>query len=507
MEATLHSPFGQTVLESGVVTIGSTSDCRLVLHDPKVSPHHAVLRSTEQGYTITDWGSTEGTFVNEQRLEPMIPRLLMVGDLIRIGETVFTFEMHEGATLLAGQGSSPADEPGVLTTPVEHTAYGAGVQPSTAPPEQTAYGSLPQQEYPPATPQQPDMLPGASGASTTYEVAPPPQPPYTPPVQQKKPGGGWLRIALIAVAALIVLGGIGTGAFLLTRPQPVISVTSDYKVGSTPAGATGTVFHVSGQKFSANSNVTFLLDGTPVSSARIVESDANGNLKTNLTVTAEWAVGDHTLTAKDAGNYVTKAGVALVIVPQGQAHTPGPNGAPPNDASFAIQATIKAQDTVTGKQLNDRNETLTITGRPDPAGGSVSISYRDDGQPQTYSGDFGNGLTYTEKIIFKGSGTYRGGKLSYTETIISDQYTLSNGATCKLNTPYVVEHLEGTFSDQDTISGTYSADAYSIPCSDGGDVYGNALTGSWSGTLEQSGAIPISTFPVLKEALWAKPLA
>jgi hypothetical protein len=478
------------------------------LHDPKVSPHHAVLRSTEQGYTITDWGSTEGTFVNEQRLEFMIPRLLKVGDRIRIGETVFTFEMHEGATLLAGQESSPADEPGVLTTPVEHAADGVGVQPSTAPPEQTAYGSLPLQEYPPATPQQPDLLPGASGASTTYEVAPPPQPPYTPPAQQKKPGGRWWKIVLIAVAALLLLGGIGMGAYMLTRPQPVISVTSDYKVGSTPAGATGTVFHLSGQKFSANSNVTFLLDGTPVSSAPIVESDANGNDRTNLTVTAASAVGNHTLTAKDAGNYVTKAGVALVIVPQGQAHTPGPNGAPPNDTSFAISGTIKAQDTVTGKQFNNWIDILTITGKPDPAGGSVSINSRDDGQPHTYSGDFGNGLTYTEKVIFKGSGTYLGGKLAYTETVISDVYTLSNGSTCKLNSPYVTERLEGTFSDQDTISGTFSSEAFSITCSDGGKVYGNALTGTWSGTLEQGGTTPISTFPVhAREVLWTKPLA
>ena len=75
MKAALQSPFGQTVLESGVVTIGSAPESRVVLHDIKVSPHHAVLRSTEQGYTITDWESIEGTFVNDQRLEPFVPQL------------------------------------------------------------------------------------------------------------------------------------------------------------------------------------------------------------------------------------------------------------------------------------------------------------------------------------------------------------------------------------------------------------------------------------------------
>ncbi len=54
MEATLQGPLGQTVLEPGVVTIGSTPDSRLIVHDAKVSPHHAVVRPTEQGYTITD---------------------------------------------------------------------------------------------------------------------------------------------------------------------------------------------------------------------------------------------------------------------------------------------------------------------------------------------------------------------------------------------------------------------------------------------------------------------
>ena len=289
----------------------------------------------------------------------------------------------------------------------------------------------------------------------------------------------------------------------------MISVTSDYKVGSTPAGATGTVFHVSGQQFSANSSVTFLLDGTPISSERIVESDANGNARTNLTVTGPWAVGDHTLTARDADNYVTKFGVAVIIVQQGHAHTPGPNGAPPDNMSFTINATIEAQDTVTGNKYNPWSNTLTIIGSPGTASGSVSISDRDNGQPQTFTGDFGNGNTYTETATFAGSGTYKGGKLSYTETVTSDQYSLSHGVTCKLNSPYVFEHMVGTFSNQNTISGTFSANAYSIPCSDGSNVYGNALRGTWTGTLEQGQTTSTITFPVQAglEGIWTKPLA
>lgn len=319
-------------------------------------------------------------------------------------------------------------------------------------------------------------------------------------------------IALIAVAALVVLAGVGTGAFLLLRPQPqpVISVTSDYKVGSTPAGALGTVFHVSGQKFSAYAQVLFLLDGTPVSSERIVESDANGNVRANLTVTDEWAVGNHVLTARDAENHITKVGTSVVIVPQGQAHISGPNGAPPDDMSFVIKATVEAKDTVTGNTINPWNDTLTITGRPDPAGGGVSISDRDDGQPHTYTAKFdNNGKTYTQTVVYSSSGTYKGGKLSYTETVISIRYVLSDGGTCELKSPYVAEYLEGTFSNQNTISGTYRSDAFpSTPCSDGTAVYHNAQTGTWTGTLEQSGTTSVITSPVQVglEAIRTKPL-
>ena len=168
MEATLQSPFGQTVLESGVVTIGSTPDNRLVVHDAKVSPHHAILRPTEQGYTITDLGTAEGTFVNDQRLEPTVPRLLTAGDRIRIGESVFTSEVHEGAALVAGQGSHPEEEPAVLAASSEHTDYSTSAQLPSAPPTQTQYGSVPLQEYAPPLPQWPEYA-----AQQPYPPMPP----------------------------------------------------------------------------------------------------------------------------------------------------------------------------------------------------------------------------------------------------------------------------------------------------------------------------------------------
>src|SRR6266404_394413 len=69
MRAVLNGPQGQTVLESSVLTIGSSPYNSLVLDNIKVSAHHAEIRPEEQGYAITDLGSIHGTYVNGERLD------------------------------------------------------------------------------------------------------------------------------------------------------------------------------------------------------------------------------------------------------------------------------------------------------------------------------------------------------------------------------------------------------------------------------------------------------
>jgi hypothetical protein len=261
-----------------------------------------------------------------------------------------------------------------------------------------------------------------------------------------------------------------------------MSVSSDYKVAATPAAASGTVLHVSGQQFSSNTAVTFLLDGTPVPGNGNVQSDANGNIRGDLTVTEGWAVGKHLLTARDANNFTTQAGAAVVIVRQGQAHIPGPNGAPADDMSFSLKVSIQRQNASTGEQLQSWNQTLIITSQPDPAGGTVCQS-RDDGQPHTESGDLGNGITYTETFAWTCSGIYKGGKLSYTETVTSDKFDFSTGVSCTAKVPYTYEHLEGSFTTHSTISGTYAEDALDLTCSNGKSVtLYDPRKGTWTGT-------------------------
>lgn len=157
---------------------------------------------------------------------------------------------------------------------------------------------------------------------------------------------------LIIITSSVILGTVAAGiaAYLLTRPQPVISLSSTYQVGGTPAGSIGTFLHLNGRTFSSSSAITFLLDGMPALGNQDAHSDTKGTVEADLAVTSGWALGRYILTARDGNGYNTKNSVTVMIVPQGQAHTPGPNGAPPDDTSFKLNVTIQEQNVVTGEK-------------------------------------------------------------------------------------------------------------------------------------------------------------
>ncbi len=54
-----------------------------------VSRRHAAIRRGEDTLTLIDLGSTNGTHLNGQRLNPHQPRVLRDGDEIRMGKLVF----------------------------------------------------------------------------------------------------------------------------------------------------------------------------------------------------------------------------------------------------------------------------------------------------------------------------------------------------------------------------------------------------------------------------------
>jgi pSer/pThr/pTyr-binding forkhead associated (FHA) protein len=66
--------------------VGRGTECDLRLDDTFVSQEHARIFAKDGSWYVEDLGSTNGTFVNEQRLAA--PAMLTSGDRIRVGTTV-----------------------------------------------------------------------------------------------------------------------------------------------------------------------------------------------------------------------------------------------------------------------------------------------------------------------------------------------------------------------------------------------------------------------------------
>jgi hypothetical protein len=303
-----------------------------------------------------------------------------------------------------------------------------------------------------------------------------------------------LTIVIVTLIVVVVLAaGSGTALSLLTRHNtalylpaqhnPVIEVASYYRVGSTPAGATGTTFQLFGTDFLGNSTLTILVDNTPVTHGPIVRSDRNGKVSATLTVTAAWAVGNHQIKAKDAVGNETSKGRPITIVTPGQANIPGPNGAPPDNTNMTITGAIHVRSTLI-------RLALTVKGADN--GGTV-CGKDDDGRQHRATGTLANGVGFTTTYVLTCSGTYKGGELTYTETNTSQQFVFTNGGTCTAVTPFSPERLKGTFTSATAISGTITQDAVTFICNAIGqrDLSNTSLggrssapgdQGSWEGT-------------------------
>ena len=76
-------------LTDEVTTIGSVAGNTVVLADPAVSRKHAGIRKIEHNYELADLGSTNGVYVNGQKVPK---KTLEPGDIIRVGNTEAVFK-------------------------------------------------------------------------------------------------------------------------------------------------------------------------------------------------------------------------------------------------------------------------------------------------------------------------------------------------------------------------------------------------------------------------------
>ena len=70
-------------LEEPVTRLGRHPDSEISLDDITVSRRHAEIERTPEGHVVTDAGSLNGTYVNQERIERM---LLRHGDELQIGK-------------------------------------------------------------------------------------------------------------------------------------------------------------------------------------------------------------------------------------------------------------------------------------------------------------------------------------------------------------------------------------------------------------------------------------
>lgn len=100
MNASIHRPeTGETHNLGPVTIIGRSSECQVVVADPRVSRRHAMIRKQDGGFYLFDLGSFNGSYLNGSRVTAT--RQLQHGDVI-------TFADHEFHYGEEGEKSVPA---------------------------------------------------------------------------------------------------------------------------------------------------------------------------------------------------------------------------------------------------------------------------------------------------------------------------------------------------------------------------------------------------------------
>lgn len=81
----------QTLLQISPFTVGRSEGCNLILHSPEISKLHCRFEVVDGVCMIEDLKSTNGTYLNHERLTAHQTYPLHEGDMIQIGSRSFTY--------------------------------------------------------------------------------------------------------------------------------------------------------------------------------------------------------------------------------------------------------------------------------------------------------------------------------------------------------------------------------------------------------------------------------
>jgi pSer/pThr/pTyr-binding forkhead associated (FHA) protein len=184
-------------LEKETVILGRDVTNDIVLADAEVSRRHSRLSLSPQGYVLEDLGSTNGTFVNGERLTG--PHLLIPGDQIGVSQKlVISFELGTEAA-----AETVAVEPAVDAPPQK------AEKPVVEPPTKAEKSAV---EAPPKTVEEPLIVapPGTEFAPAAEPIAQKPKEfeviKEAAPADKKR-RNRWIVSGLGCVVLTVVCGG------------------------------------------------------------------------------------------------------------------------------------------------------------------------------------------------------------------------------------------------------------------------------------------------------------
>lgn len=207
-------------LDKSEMFLGRDLTNEIVINDPEISRRHARLFQQGSTYVIEDLGSTNGTFVNGQRL--MGPNVLRPGDVMTFGERMsMVFE------------AADFDQDATIVSPSARPSYGSEGQaqiyppPGQTPPPQ-AYNAPQQAAYqqPSAYPPPPSSLPPRPVESYAGQVPSA----YAPeaPMRRRIP------TVWIVVAAILLLSCICLAVLLWNAPRDFWCLFPIWPAGACP---------------------------------------------------------------------------------------------------------------------------------------------------------------------------------------------------------------------------------------------------------------------------------
>jgi pSer/pThr/pTyr-binding forkhead associated (FHA) protein len=191
-------------LNKDIITVGRDITNDITINDPEVSRHHMRFTRGAGGFTLEDLGSTNGTFVNGQRLTGAKP--LSNGDMIGLGETV-TLGYEMARPMMAGDPmGGVAPEPQTVASPAaRQPVQQQPMQPGVAP---VAPGSPGVYDYNPSQPYSPSAAPGVpAGAGYDYD-------PYAVREEEQRNTVRWVLIGCVAISLFCCCGTVA-GLFLV----------------------------------------------------------------------------------------------------------------------------------------------------------------------------------------------------------------------------------------------------------------------------------------------------